>query len=150
VYATAKLFVAWWAAALAPQLPDGMTVNAVSPGSAPGTDAGRNANFFMRNVMMPLMKRVPKRLGMAAPVPVAAERYIEATKFPTEVNGEFFASAPKRMKGPLHKVDLPHVRGAQSREAAWKACGRRDARPRRDRLRTSSRSQPSLASTGRT
>ncbi|MEL7206739.1 MAG: SDR family NAD(P)-dependent oxidoreductase, partial [Actinomycetota bacterium] len=53
VYATAKLFVAWWAAALARRLPAGMTVNAVSPGSAPDTAAVRHANFFMRHVMLP-------------------------------------------------------------------------------------------------
>ena len=121
VYATAKLFVAWWASALADQLPEGTTVNAVSPGSAPGTDAGRNANFFMRRIMMPIMKHMPKRLGMAAPVAVAAERYIDATRFGPEVNGQFFASAPKKMTGPLHKVDLAHVNDRDSRNAAWAA-----------------------------
>jgi NAD(P)-dependent dehydrogenase (short-subunit alcohol dehydrogenase family) len=121
VYATAKLFVAWWASSLAEQLPEGATVNAVSPGSAPGTDAGRNANFFMRNIMMPVMKSAPKRLGMAAPVAVAAERYIEATKYGPEVSGQFFASAPRKMTGKLHRVDLPHISDQTSRDAAWKA-----------------------------
>lgn len=121
VYATAKLFVAWWASALAERLPEGSTVNAVSPGSAPGTEAGRNANFFMRNIMMPVMKRAPKRLGMAAPVSVAARRYIAASQFGPEVSGQFFASAPKKMTGPLHKVDLLHVNDRKSRDAAWKA-----------------------------
>lgn len=121
VYATAKLFVAWWASALAEQLPEGTTVNAVSPGSAPGTDAGRNANFFMRRIMMPVMKAMPKRLGVAAPVAVAAERYTDATKFGPEVTGKFFASAPKKMTGPLHEVDLPHVNDRNSRDAAWAA-----------------------------
>ena len=109
VYATAKLFVAWWASALAEQLPEGATVNAVSPGSAPGTDAGRNANFFMRRIMMPIMSKAPKRLGMAAPVAVAAQRYTDATQFGPEVTGQFFASAPKKMTGALHRVDLAHV-----------------------------------------
>jgi NAD(P)-dependent dehydrogenase (short-subunit alcohol dehydrogenase family) len=121
VYATTKLFVAWWASALAEQLPDGTTVNAVSPGSAPGTDAGRNANFFMRRIMMPVMKMMPKRLGMAAPVAVAAERYTDAVRFGPEVSGEFFASAPKKMTGALHQVDLPHVKDRDSRNAAWSA-----------------------------
>jgi NAD(P)-dependent dehydrogenase (short-subunit alcohol dehydrogenase family) len=121
VYATAKLFVAWWASALAEQLPDGSTVNAVSPGSAPGTDAGRNANFFMRRIMMPVMKAMPKRLGMAAPVAVAAERYTDAAKFGPQITGKFFASAPKKMTGPLHEVDLPHVNDRDSRDAAWAA-----------------------------
>lgn len=121
VYATAKLFVAWWASVLADQLPAGTTVNAVSPGSAPGTDAGRNANFFMRRIMMPVMSKAPKRLGMAAPVAVAAERYTDAARFGPEVTGQFFASAPKKMTGPLHRVDLAHVNDRTSRDAAWAA-----------------------------
>jgi hypothetical protein len=120
-YANAKLFVAWWAASLARKLPSGMTVNAVSPGSAPGTDAGRNANFFMRRIMMPVMSKAPKRFGMAAPVAVAAERYTDAIRFGPEVTGLFFASAPKKMTGPLHQVDLPHVNDRASRDAAWAA-----------------------------
>jgi NAD(P)-dependent dehydrogenase (short-subunit alcohol dehydrogenase family) len=121
VYATAKLFVAWWASALAEQLPEGTTVNAVSPGSAPGTDAGRNANFFMRRIMMPVMLHMPKRFGLAAPVAVAAERYVDATRFGPEVTGQFFASAPKKMTGALHRVDLAHVNDRDSRNAAWAA-----------------------------
>jgi hypothetical protein len=42
-YADAKLFVAWWAAALGRRLPSGMAVYAVAPGSAPDTKASRNA-----------------------------------------------------------------------------------------------------------
>ena len=45
-YSNAKLYVAYWAAELAQKLPAGMTVNAVSPGSAPDTNAARNANFL--------------------------------------------------------------------------------------------------------
>lgn len=120
-YADAKVFVAWWAAALARRLPDGMTVNAVSPGSAPGTDAGRNANFFMKRIMMPVFKLAPKRLGMAADVPVAASRYLEASDYGPKVNGEFFASAAKKMTGPLHKMDLGHIADGDSQEAAWTA-----------------------------
>ncbi|MEA1902877.1 MAG: SDR family NAD(P)-dependent oxidoreductase, partial [Actinomycetota bacterium] len=37
VYATTKLFAAWWAAELATRLPKGATVNAVSPGATPDT-----------------------------------------------------------------------------------------------------------------
>lgn len=120
-YATAKLFVAWWAAALSERLPYGMTVNAVSPGSAPDTDAGRNANFFMRNVMMPVMKLAPRRLGLAATVPDAARRYVDALDFGPDVSGRFYASAPKKMTGPLHRVDLDHIADRRSQEAAWEA-----------------------------
>jgi hypothetical protein len=70
---------------------------------------------------MPVMKMAPKRLGMAAPVAVAAERYTDAVRFGPEINGQFFASAPKKMTGPLHQVDLPHVNDRNSRDAAWAA-----------------------------
>jgi NAD(P)-dependent dehydrogenase (short-subunit alcohol dehydrogenase family) len=120
-YATAKLFVAWWAAQLAGRLPEGMTVNAVSPGSAPNTGAARNANFFMRNIMMPVFKHAPKRFGMAATTDVAAARYIDALDFDVDVNGQFFASAPKKMTGPLHRMEQPHLFDVESQEAAWAA-----------------------------
>lgn len=117
-YANAKLFVAYWAAELARKLPTGMTVNAVSPGSAPDTGAGRNANFFMKKIMMPFFKLMP---GMSAPTSVGAARYIEVSDYPEQVNGEFFASAPKKMTGDLHKVELDHVKDEASQVAAWDA-----------------------------
>ncbi len=120
-YANAKLFVAYWAAELARKLPPGTTVNAISPGSAPDTGAARSAPFFMRKIMVPMMKAMPAKLGMAAPVSVAAARYLEASEFPDDVTGEFFASAPKKMTGALHKVVLPHVLDRDSQAAAWDA-----------------------------
>lgn len=117
-YSNAKLFVAYWSAELARRLPDGVTVNAVSPGSAPDTGAARNANFFMKRILLPFFKYMP---GQAAPVPVAAGRYIEASEYPEQVSGEFFASAPKKMVGDLHKVDLPHVADRDRQAATWEA-----------------------------
>lgn len=117
-YANAKLFAAYWSAALARKLPAGMTVNAVSPGSTPSTDLGRNASFFMRRIMIPVFKIMP---GMSAPVSEAASRYIEAAGYSDQVTGQFFASAPKKMIGQLQKVELPHVHDRDSQEATWKA-----------------------------
>ena len=117
-YTNAKLFVAYWSAALARKLPAGMTVNAVSPGSALSTNADRNANFLMRFIMIPIIRLVP---GMSAPVSAAASRYIEAAEYSEQVNGEFFASAPKKMIGQLHRVQLPHVLDRDSQEATWTA-----------------------------
>lgn len=121
VYTDAKVFVAWWAAQLATRLPEGMTVNAVSPGSAPDTLAARNANFFMKHLMIPVFKHAPKRLGMAAPVPVAAARYIEVATSEDRVTGKFFASAPKKMTGPIEVMHMPHFGDTESQEAAWAA-----------------------------
>lgn len=120
-YATAKLFVAWWAAELSRRLPDGMTVNAVSPGSAPDTGAARHATFFMRRIMMPVMKTMPKFMGMAATTDVAARRYIDASNYDAEVTGQFFASAPKKMTGPLHRMEHAHIHDATNQAAAWEA-----------------------------
>ncbi len=119
-YANAKVFVAWWAAQLAQKLPEGMTVNAVSPGSAPDTNADRNANFFMKKIMMPVFKHAPKRFGMSGPVSVAAARYIEVTTY-EGVSGEFFASAPKKMTGPIEAMQMPHLHDEASQKASWEA-----------------------------
>ena len=123
-YATAKVFVAWWAAALARRLPAGMAVNAVSPGSAPDTAADRTMSFFMRRIMVPTMKRLPDRLGMASTTPVAAARYLDVADYPADVTGRFFASAPKKVTGPLEAMEHPHFHDIDSQEAAWTALGR--------------------------
>ena len=117
-YSNAKLFVAYWSAELARRLPTSVTVNAVSPGSAPDTGAARHANFFVKRILLPFFKYMP---GQAATIPVAAGRYIEASEYPEQVTGQFFASAPKKMIGDLHEVDLPHVADRESQAAAWDA-----------------------------
>lgn len=53
------MFVAWWAAQLATMLPEGMAVNAVSPGSTPDTNAINNASLYMRKLMIPIFKLIP-------------------------------------------------------------------------------------------
>jgi NAD(P)-dependent dehydrogenase (short-subunit alcohol dehydrogenase family) len=120
-YANAKTFVAWWSAELASRLPEGMTVNAVSPGSAPNTEAGRNAGGIMKYVMLPMFKHAPKALGMSAPVSVAAHRYIEVAGYDDDATGRFYASAPKKMIGPIEPMQQPHILDEVSQKAAWSA-----------------------------
>jgi NAD(P)-dependent dehydrogenase (short-subunit alcohol dehydrogenase family) len=120
-YADAKMFVALWTAALARRLPAEMTANAVSPGAAPDTQGARNAPFFMRTIMLPLMKHAPKRLAMAAPVSAAAGRYLQALTFTPDVSGQFFASKPKKMTGALVEMEHPHFADGPSQEAVWQA-----------------------------
>jgi hypothetical protein len=98
-----------------------MTVNAVSPGSAPDTDASRNAGGFMKYVMLPMFKHAPKSLGMSAPVSVAAHRYIEVAGYDDDTTGQFYASAPKKMTGPIEVMSQPHIRDQVSQKAAWSA-----------------------------
>lgn len=115
-YATAKLFAAWWAAELARNLPEGVTVNAVSPGSTPDTNAVDNAPFYMRKLMIPMFKMIP---GMSHSVADGAGRYLEAAAYGDDVSGKFFASAPKKMTGPLVEIRMDHIDNPQGQKALW-------------------------------
>ena len=117
-YADAKLIVAWWAAALARRLPPGMAVYAVSPGSAPDTQAVRNLGPVMKSLMIPLTKLIP---GMSQTPEAAARRYLQASKFGTDVSGQFFASRPTKLTGPIEAMRHPHLHDRANQEAAWKA-----------------------------
>jgi NAD(P)-dependent dehydrogenase (short-subunit alcohol dehydrogenase family) len=117
-YADAKLIVAWWAAALARRLPSGMAVYAVSPGSAPDTKAVRNLGPAMKWLMIPLVKLIP---GMSQTPATAAHRYLQASAFGTDVSGQFFASAPKKLTGSMEAMRHPHFHDRANQEAAWQA-----------------------------
>lgn len=117
-YATAKVFAAWWAAELARQLPTGMTVNAVSPGSTPDTNAVRNAPFFMKRVLLPMFKIIP---GMSHSVADGAGRYLEVVDLGPDQTGKFFASKPKKMTGPLHAIETDHIVNPGLQRALWDA-----------------------------
>jgi NAD(P)-dependent dehydrogenase (short-subunit alcohol dehydrogenase family) len=117
-YTDAKLIVAWWAAALARRLPSGMAVYAVSPGSAPDTKAVRNAGPVMKWLMLPLVKLIP---GMSQTTETAARRYLQASEFGTDVSGQFFASTPKKVTGPIEGMRHPHFHDRANQEAAWQA-----------------------------
>src|SRR5579859_453077 len=89
-YADAKLIIAWWVAALARRLPSGMAVYAVSPGGATATNVVRSAGPLLKYLFIPLVNLIP---GMNQTPETAARRYLQASKFGTEVSGQFFASA---------------------------------------------------------
>lgn len=115
-YATAKQFVNWWAAELATRLPLGTTVNAVSPGSTPDTNAIKNAPVYMRYLMIPIFKVIP---GMSHSVADGAKRYLDAVSFGDDVTGKFFASPPKKMTGRLTEMDYEHLNQPVSQAALW-------------------------------
>jgi NAD(P)-dependent dehydrogenase (short-subunit alcohol dehydrogenase family) len=117
-YADAKVVVAWWAAALARRLPSGMAVYAVSPGSAPDTQAARNGSWALKWLMVPIVKLIP---GMSQTPETAARRYLQASEFGTDVSGQFFASPPKKLTGPIEAMRHPHVHDRANQEAAWQA-----------------------------
>jgi NAD(P)-dependent dehydrogenase (short-subunit alcohol dehydrogenase family) len=117
-YADAKLVIAWWTAALARRLPSGMAVYAVSPGGATGTNVVRSAGWALRHIFIPIVNLIP---GMNQTPETAARRYIQASKFGTDLSGQFFASAKGKFSGPMEVQRQPHLHDRASQEAAWQA-----------------------------
>lgn len=118
-YADAKLIIAWWAAELARRLPSaGQAVYAVSPGAATDTKVVRSAGAALRYVFIPIVNHIP---GMNQTPETAASRYIQASKFGTNLSGQFFASAPGKFTGPIEAQRAPHLHDRASQEAAWQA-----------------------------
>jgi len=117
-YADAKLIVAWWTAALARRLPSGMAVYAVSPGGATGTNVVRSAGWALRHIFIPIVNLIP---GMNQTPETAARRYIQASKFGTDLSGQFFASAKGKFSGPMEVQRQPHLHDRGNQEAAWQA-----------------------------
>ncbi len=117
-YADAKLIVAWWTAALARRLPSGMAVYAVSPGGATGTNVVRSAGWALKHIFIPIVNLIP---GMNQTPETAASRYIQASKFGTDLSGQFFASAKGKFSGPIEVQRQPHLHDRDNQEAAWQA-----------------------------
>jgi len=117
-YSDAKVFVAWWVAALARKIPKDMAVYAISPGAAPDTQAVRHLGFVMKHVMMPIVKLIP---GMSHSVDEGAKRYLTASRFGVDVSGKFFCSPPKKMTGPIEVMRQEHLHDRASQDALWRA-----------------------------
>ena len=117
-YADAKLVIAWWVAALARRLPSGMAAYAVSPGAATDTKVVRSAGPALRYLFIPIVSLIP---GMNQTPETAARRYLQASKFGTDVSGQFFASAQGKFTGPIEAQRHPHLHDRASQEAAWQA-----------------------------
>ncbi len=125
-YSTAKLVVTWWVAALSRRLPAGVTVNAVSPGSAPATGFARDAPLWMRVIMLPVMKIIGPFIGQAGSVESAARRYLDAADLGDEETGHFYATADrKKLVGPVSIQTWPeYFTDEVSQEAAFDAVAR--------------------------
>lgn len=117
-YADAKLVIAWWTAALARRLPSCMAVYAVSPGGATATKVVRSAGLALRYLFIPIVNLIP---GMNQTPETAASRYIQASKFGTDLSGQFFASAEGKFSGPIEVQRQPHLHDRANQEAAWHA-----------------------------
>lgn len=120
-YADAKAFVVRWAHVLSRQLPDGISVNTVSPGSVPDTGAARHAPLPMKLLLGVVFKTIGGRIGLAQSVSEGAGRYLSAIDYPDDLTGEFFASPPGKMIGPMEQVDIRYLNDEASRQAVWSA-----------------------------
>ena len=52
---------------------------------------------------------------------IAARRYLQASEFGTDASGQFFASPPKKLTGPIEAMRHPHFHDRANQEAAWQA-----------------------------
>ena len=119
-YAVAKLYVAWWSAALAKKLPNGITVNAVSPGSVPTTGFARDMPWVMRNVVLRLMTLIGPMMGMAGPISDAGKRYLDVANYGDDISGKFFASPPKKFVGKLEEQHTALLQDVAMQEEGYK------------------------------
>ena len=97
--------------------PAGMAVYAVSPGSAPDTKAVRKP--WPSHEVADAADKAHPRHGQTPET--AARRYLQASEFGTDVSGQFFASAPKKLTGPIEAMRQPHLHDRANQEAAWQA-----------------------------
>ena len=59
--------------------------------------------------------------GMSHAPETAARRYLQASEFGNDVSGQFLASAPKKITGPIEALRQPHFHDHANQEAAWQA-----------------------------
>jgi len=118
-YATTKVFSAWWAGAMARRHPGSTNFFTVSPGANMGTDAARHAEGSFK-LMLGVMRRVGRFVGMDQPVSKGAKRYVDVAHGvggPYE-NGRTYTSRPKKMVGPLARVDADHLTDVERQDIA--------------------------------
>ena len=122
-YGTAKLVAAWWAAALSRRLPEGMSVNAVSPGANLSTSFSRNVSFPMRAIMIPAMKLFGPILGTNGPVERGARRYLDVAEYSSQKSGHFYATSNRwKVVGPVAVQTWPkYLTDETAQEAGFEA-----------------------------
>jgi NAD(P)-dependent dehydrogenase (short-subunit alcohol dehydrogenase family) len=101
-YSTTKTFSSWWSAGMARRHGDGTNFFTVSPGANMSTNAARHAEGSFK-VMVAVMSRIGRFVGMDQPVAKGAKRYIDVLNGIGEPyeSGRTYTSAPKKMTGPL-------------------------------------------------
>lgn len=95
-FGQAKYIGALWMAYLARQHPDRRFIT-VSPGNTTGTQAASGLPLPMRIAA----KYVMPALGLSHKLDVGAKRLVDGVTNPALSSGQFYASAPNTLKGPL-------------------------------------------------
>ncbi|MEM7286224.1 MAG: SDR family NAD(P)-dependent oxidoreductase [Actinomycetota bacterium] len=124
-YSSTKAFSAWWSAAMARRHPGGVRFITVSPGSNMSTNAARHTTGAFK-VMLAVMRRVGRFIGMDQPIEEGAGRYIdvlEGNGGPYE-NGATYTSRPKKMTGPLAKSTPDHLTDRERQDTALEVIDR--------------------------
>ena len=118
-YSTTKVFSAWWSAAMARQHKGSTRFYTVSPGANMGTAADRNASGAFK-VMIAVMSKVGRYIGMDQPVPVGAKRYLDVAlgRGGPYRSGRTYTSRPKKMTGPLVERTPDHLMNTARQETA--------------------------------
>ena len=118
-YSTTKVFSSWWSAAMARRHRDSTRFYTVSPGAHMGTAADRNVTGAFK-VMITVMSKVGRYIGMDQPVPVGAKRYLDVALGdggPYQ-SGRTYTSKPKKMTGPLVERTEPHLTDEERQDTA--------------------------------
>ncbi len=118
-YSSTKAFSAWWSAAMARRHPGAIRFITVSPGANMGTNAARHTTGAFK-IMIAMMRRVGRFVGMDQPIEKGAGRYIdvlEGNGGPYE-NGATYTSRPKKMTGPLTKSTPAHLTDRDRQDVA--------------------------------
>ena len=118
-YSTTKVFSAWWSAAMARRHEGSTRFYTVSPGANLGTAADRNVTGSFK-VMIAVMGKVGRYIGMDQPVPVGAKRYLDVALGrggPYE-SGRTYTSRPKKLTGPLVERTPDHLMNTASQDTA--------------------------------
>lgn len=118
-YSSTKAFSAWWSAAMARRHPGSISFITVSPGSNMSTNAARHTTGAFK-VMLAVMRKVGRFVGMDQPIEKGAGRYIdvlEGNGGPYD-NGATYTSRPKKMTGPLAKSTPAHLTDVERQDTA--------------------------------
>lgn len=120
-YATAKVFTAWWSAAMARHHGDRISVYTVSPGASMNTSAARHQVGFKKFLFTKVMPLIGPMVGLDQPIAVGAKRYIDVLhgEGGSYRNGAFYASPPGKVTGKIEERTHAHLLDREHQDMAW-------------------------------